>query len=202
MFVARVAVAPANCRGELVQRPAVAERDVVARPRPSARGPSRRPRATRCPCSATQPRPGREVDLGHGVEVGAECADARRLVAPEGRLVGDERRDRDVVLGARGGRRRELRRQPEPVGRGIEDRAERPALGLPERLGGHGSRRGGSRARRSSRARATGPAARSTAPRTRRCSPCRRGSASRGARKRTANEWRARRTAADRSGGL
>ena len=118
---ARVAVAPANGGRELVQHPAVAARDVVARlGHALARRDARRvPRGTRARDPAA---PGREVDFGHGVEVGTECADARRLVAPEGRLVGDERRDRDVVVGARRCSGRELRRQPEPVGRGIEDR--------------------------------------------------------------------------------
>ena len=51
-------------------------------------------------------RPGREVDLGQCVEVRPECADARGLVAPELRLVGNERRNRDGVVGARGLARR------------------------------------------------------------------------------------------------
>ena len=123
---AGVPVAAAHCRRELVQHPAVAARHVVARlghalPRGHAGRVPGRPGA-RDPAA-----PRREVDLGHRMEVRAERSDARRLVTAERRLVRDERWHRHVVVGARRGRRGELRREAEPVGGRVEDAAQRPA---------------------------------------------------------------------------
>ena len=85
------------------------------------------------PVAATHP-PGGDVDLGEGVEVGAERTDRRGRPAARLSLVGDERRHRDVVLRARRVMSGQPLREPDPVARGVEDRPQRPApvcAGLP-----------------------------------------------------------------------
>ena len=125
---ARVPVPAADRRRELVQRPGVPERDVVARGgHVRTRGDARRMPGVAGGCHPA--RPGREVHLRHRVKAGAERPDTPRLVRTERGLVRDERRDRDVVLGARRSALGELRRQPEPVRGGVEDRPQRPACG-------------------------------------------------------------------------
>ena len=145
----------------------VAGRDVVAR---GGHAPSRLD-ARLVPGAAGRGDPGGpagDVDLRERVEGRPERADPARLVRTQLRLVGRERRDGDVVLRARRRRRRQLRRQAQPVRRRVEDGAERPAV--------RGSRvreraavgRARSRGAASPRASAIEPAAATTQPPDRR----------------------------------
>ena len=65
------------------------------------------------------------TDLRDRVEVRAERANPPRLVGPEVRLVRGQRRDRNRVLRARRLVRGELRREPQPVRRGVENEPQR-----------------------------------------------------------------------------
>ena len=130
---ARVAGSLAHGRRELVQRPRVAGCHVVA-----GRGHAP-PRldAGLVPGAAVRRdprRPAGDADLGEGVERRPECTDAPGLIGSQLGLVRRQRRHGDVVLRAGRLRRRQLRRQAEPVRRRVEDRAQRAALGRPQRL--------------------------------------------------------------------
>ena len=130
----RVAVAAPDGGRQLVERPRVSLRDVVARRGHALAGGDTggEPRAAR---GGDPPRPRREVDLRHGVEARPERSDSRRLVAPEGGLVRHERRNRDVVLGTRRSARRRAswRGEASPTPRRTRREADgtRPANALP-----------------------------------------------------------------------
>ena len=153
MFVRAFPSPRRTAERQLVQRPGVAERDVVARRGHALARRDAGRRATSCPCSCTQrvhvAKWISAIAWKFGPSARIRHAWSRRNV----RLVGDERRDRDVVLGARRRRCGELRREPEPVGRGVEDRAERPASSAGADAGALAWRRAGSRAPASSPAR-------------------------------------------------
>ena len=75
-------------------------------------------------------RPGAQVDLRHRMEAGSERANPLRLVVAGQRLVANERRNRDVVVRARGCVRGELLAKANPIRGGVEDRFGRqPAIG-------------------------------------------------------------------------
>src|SRR5439155_15488191 len=120
-------------RRDLVDDPGVALRHVVA----SCGHPLTCRRTGLVPARAgarDPPGPGGVVDLRHRVEARSERADAPRSVSPRLRLVRDDRRYRDVVLGAGRPTGRELRSEPEPVSRGVEDSPERAAARLSSTL--------------------------------------------------------------------
>ena len=124
----RVAVAAADGGRELVHHPRVA--GATSKPASAMRWrASRRPRTTTRPVLATQRLQVVKWISASAWKFGPSARMRRRLLAPELRLVGDDRRNGDVVLGARRGRGSELRRQPQPVRRRIEDRTQRPARG-------------------------------------------------------------------------
>ena len=114
-----------DTRRELVDGPRVSLPDVVPGCTHAAPGLDAgvEPRAAR----RTDPLlPGRPVDLSHRVEARPQRPDAPRLVRAGHRLVRDERRNGDVVVGARRGVLRKLRRQTKPVTGGVEDELRGP----------------------------------------------------------------------------
>ena len=129
---ARVAGALPHRGGELVQRPGVAEADVVA----GGRHPPPRLDTGLVPRIAGRGDPGGpagDADLRECVERRPERADAPGLVGSQLRLVVRERRNGDVVLRAGGRRRCQPGGEAAPVRRRVEDGAERPALSRAQR---------------------------------------------------------------------
>ncbi len=121
------AVSAPDRRGELVHRPGVARLHVEARGNHAA--PRLDPGLVPRRAGLRHPLlPAREVDLGECMELRPERADLHRLAGTRARLLPDDGRHGDVVLRAGRGVRGEPRREAHPVGRGVEDGAQRPAV--------------------------------------------------------------------------
>ena len=125
---ARAANALTHRRRQLVQRPAVAGSNVVARSRhaPPRLDPGRVPGVAR---GRDPGAPARHVDLCQSVEGGPQRADSPRLIGTRLRLVGRQRRHGDVVLHTGRCVRCELRGEAKPVGRRVEDGTQQLAVG-------------------------------------------------------------------------